>query len=130
LPGSDFKPNATFSIVLVFLCTLLGAGAQILMKSGVATLHGGSLAGLVAAIFTNWRIFAGFALYGLSTGLLVVSLKYGQLSILYPVIALTYVWVTALSVYVYGEVLNSWKMLGLVTVVFGVAMIGRGMKRA
>ena len=115
--------------MLVFLCTVLGAAAQILMKAGTqATAHDGAIA-ILAAIFSTPKLFAGYALYGLSTVLLVVALKYGELSILYPVIALTYVWVTVLSVVIYHERVNPLKALGLVTVVAGVALLGRATRR-
>jgi multidrug transporter EmrE-like cation transporter len=48
------------------------------------------------------------------------------LSILYPVIALTYVWVTALSVMIFDESMNAFKMLGVALIVCGVAVLGRG----
>ena len=120
--------NPKLSVALVFLCTVLGAAAQILMKGGSGAQQAG-LVGLITAIFTNVQLFCGYALYGLSTVVLVVALKYGELSILYPVIALTYVWVTGLSVILYGEQLNPYKVLGLLTVVAGVAVIGMGMRR-
>ena len=37
-------------------------------------------------------------MYGVSTVLLVLALRHGELSLLYPVFAMTYVWVTILSV--------------------------------
>ena len=118
-----------FSIFLVFICTVLGAAAQILMKIGTQSAqHDGALQ-LLLAIFHTPTLFAGYALYGLSTLVLVVALKYGELSILYPVIALTYVWVTALSVFIYGESLNPLKLAGLGTVVVGVALLGKATRR-
>lgn len=120
------KPNPRRSILLVFVCTLLGAAAQILMKAGVQVHPADGFLALLIGIFTYPKLFAGYALYGMSTGLLIIALKYGELSILYPVIALTYVWVTALSVLIYDEVLNPFKLLGLATVVLGVAILGRG----
>lgn len=123
------KRNRKLSIALVFLCTLFGAAAQILMKTGTqATTDAGPI-GLIIAIFSNLNLFIGYSLYGLSTVVLIIALKYGELSILYPVIALTYVWVTALSVGFYGETLNPWKVLGLTTIVMGVGVLGRGMKK-
>jgi multidrug transporter EmrE-like cation transporter len=123
------KRNPKLSIALVFICTLLGAAAQILMKNGTQGQSVEGVTALVVAIFTNGQLFLGYALYGLSTVALVVALKYGELSILYPVIALTYVWVTALSVMIYGEQINFFKLLGLLTVVAGVAVIGLGMRK-
>ncbi|MEP7367385.1 MAG: cation/cationic drug transporter [Acidobacteriota bacterium] len=124
------RHNQTLSIALVFVCTLLGAAAQILMKSGTQRTEASGVVGLIVAIFSDWHLFSGYALYGLSTVVLIVALKYGQLSILYPVIALTYVWVTILSVILYNESISPFKMLGLTTVIIGVVILGRGMKSA
>ena len=59
----------------------------------------------------------------------MIALKYGELSILYPVIALTYVWVTVLSVGIYHESVSVPKLLGLTAVVLGVAVLGRSTRK-
>src|SRR3712207_7394559 len=46
---------------------------------------------------TLFRSLFGYSLYAVSTMLLVLALRKGQLSLLYPIISLTYVWVTLLS---------------------------------
>jgi hypothetical protein len=60
--------------LLVFLCTLTGAAAQILMKLGMAHFEPNAW-----AVVTNFRLVAGYALYGLNTLLLVVALRDGEL---------------------------------------------------
>jgi multidrug transporter EmrE-like cation transporter len=113
------------ALALVLLCTFVGATAQILMKTGTRGASPDGALQLFLYIFQNPRLFAGYALYGLSTVLLTVALKYGQLSLLYPVIALTYVWVTVVSVVWFNESMNPFKLAGLSTVVLGVAILGR-----
>ena len=110
-------------------CTVFGAAAQILMKSGASAQTSGDMLALAIAVFTSLPLFAGYSLYGLSTAMLIVALKDGQLSILYPVIALTYVWVTVLSVIIFGESMNLFKGIGLCMVVIGVAILGRSGRR-
>jgi multidrug transporter EmrE-like cation transporter len=121
------KPR--LAVALVFLCTILGTAAQILMKQGSQTPNADGPIGMFLAIFTNRDLFIGYVLYGLSTVMLTVAFKFGELSVLYPIIALSYVWVTALSVTVYGEQLNFFKTLGLLSVMAGVAVIGSGMRK-
>jgi multidrug transporter EmrE-like cation transporter len=75
---------------------------------------------------TSWPLFAGYCLYGLNTVLLVFALRDGELSILYPIIALTYVWVTILSVVLFHETMNFFKLAGVTIVVIGVAVMGKG----
>jgi drug/metabolite transporter (DMT)-like permease len=81
--------------------------------------------GVLIGIVTNARLFAGYCLYGLSMLLLVLALKDGELSLLYPVIALTYVWVTFLSFVLFHEIVNPYKMIGIAIIVIGVAILGR-----
>jgi uncharacterized membrane protein len=59
---------------------------------------------------------------------MVFALRDGELSILYPIIALTYVWVTILSVLFFHESMNAFKLLGVAVVVTGVTVLGRGGK--
>jgi multidrug transporter EmrE-like cation transporter len=120
---------------MVVGCTVLGAAAQMLIKKGTAAmppLYDPAAGGVLLQvpiiawrILTNLPMFAGLTFYGMSTMLLVLALRYGELSVLYPIIALTYVWVTILSVALLGETVNTFKLLGLTLIVLGVAVLGR-----
>jgi multidrug transporter EmrE-like cation transporter len=112
-------------VAMVFLCTIFGAAAQVLIKSGANTLRYPTFQQTLLAAITNVPLVAGYGLYGISTMLLILALKRGQLSILYPVIALTYVWVTALSVMIFNETMNVFKLVGVALIVCGVAVLGR-----
>ena len=78
------------------------------------------------AVFSNLPLFSGLALYGVSTVLLVLALRDGELSMLYPVIALTYVWVTALSLVIFHDRVSPAKLAGIAIIVLGVGVLGRG----
>ena len=113
------------SLILVALCTVLGAAAQIMMKKGAdPSIHG--MIPTIVRIFTNTNLFLGYALYGISAVSLVLALRKGQLSMLYPVIALTFVWVAILSVIIFHETLTPMRVAGITTVVCGVALLGWG----
>jgi len=120
--AAQSRAGARRAVWLVFACTLLGAGAQVLIKTGANALPHPS----VAQMITSPYLLSGYSLYGLSTVLLVLALKHGQLSLLYPVISLTYVWVTILSVMVFHEVMNPLKLAGIVLIVAGVGVLGLG----
>jgi multidrug transporter EmrE-like cation transporter len=109
------------SVALVFCCTILGAAAQILMKMGANHLGNPGLTGII----TNIPLMAGYTLYGMSTVLLVLALKDGELSLLYPVIALTYVWVTIASLLLFHDTANPYRLAGISIIVVGVAVLGR-----
>ena len=112
------------AVLLVLLCTLTGAAAQILMKLGMEHFEPN-----LWAIATNLRLMSGYALYGLNTLLLVLALRDGELSMLYPIIALTYVWVTLLSYTLLNETPHLQKNLGIATIIAGVAVLGGGRKK-
>jgi multidrug transporter EmrE-like cation transporter len=113
--------------LLVFVCTIFGAAAQILLKIGSGSLTPNpSLQEMIVQIFTHLPLFMGYAFYGVSTILLVLALRHGQLSLLYPVIALTFVWVTVLSVIIFHDSINPVKMAGIAVIVGGVAILGAG----
>jgi len=110
------------SIGLVLLCTVIGAAAQIFLRYGAEHLTAAGLRG----ILTNWALLAGYVCLGANTGLLVLALRGGQLSVLYPIIALTYVWVTILSPVFFGDIVNAYKISGVFLIVLGVSFIGAG----
>ena len=126
---TDPRAARRLAVGIVFLQTLMGAIAQILLKSGTLQQQGDGLADIVVAIFSNPHMFAGYALYGVSAMLMIAALKYGELSILYPIIAMTYVWVTILSVVIYAETVNLLKVVGLTSIVSGVAVLGSSSHR-
>ena len=118
------------SILLVGFGTVLSAAAQILIKSGSAALppHA-SFVQTAIGMITIPKLFFGYALYGLYTVVLTLALRHGELSVLYPVIALTFVWVTIASVIVFHEEMNWPKLAGITIIMLGVAVLGRGDKQ-
>lgn len=121
----SFRFSHRQSIGLVFLCTLFGVAAQFLIKTSANSLASLTL----AALLTNWALWLGLAMYGISTGLLILALRDGELSLLYPVISLTYVWVTILSILVFHESVNPFKIAGITIICLGVALLGKGGSR-
>lgn len=112
-------------MLLVFACTVLGAAAQLLMKIGMTHFNPQPL-----ALLTNVPLMTGYVLYGINTLMLVLALRDGELSMLYPIIALTYVWVTLLSYLVLAEQPNVYKNVGIAIIVTGVAVLGRGGRKS
>jgi multidrug transporter EmrE-like cation transporter len=114
------------AIFIVLACTWLVAAAQYLIKLGANHLsHAGLLATLIG-IFTIPQLFAGYCLYGVFTVMFVYALRHGELSILYPLIALGYVWVTITAVVAFHDTMNPLKLAGLAVIIAGVAVLGWG----
>jgi drug/metabolite transporter (DMT)-like permease len=114
------KAASRTSVFLVFSCTVLGAAAQLLIKTGMS-----HFSPHIVALATNLPLIAGYALLGINTLMMVLALKNGEMSLLYPIIALTYVWTTLLSYTLLHEPSNIYKNAGIVTIVLGVAVMGR-----
>jgi multidrug transporter EmrE-like cation transporter len=121
--------------LIVIACTLIIGAAQYLIKLGANQLaaqqhsvHAGSvsLQAAVMGIFTNPAIFSGYCLYGIFTVLFVFALRHGELSILYPLISLGYVWVAIIGVIAFHESMNPLKLTGIAIIMAGVTVLGRG----
>ena len=118
------------------MCTLIGAIAQILTKQGTAELGAGHITlsdvahnprlffSFAIGIIQNFRLFCGYVLYGIMTVLMALALKGRELSRLFPIIALTYVWVTILSLFLLGEHMNFFRSIGIAFIVCGVSVLG------
>ncbi len=113
------------AIILVLFCTVLGAAAQLLLKMGSQAVDTASLYSIVWSMAMNVPLVTGLALYGLSMVLFVHALRNEQLSLLYPLISLTYIWVTTVSILFLNESVSFWKVTGVVVIVAGVACLGR-----
>jgi len=114
----------TFSlwpVLLAMICALAGSLGQLLFKTGSA-----SISFSFASWLTNWRVILGFFLYGLSALGFIVALKHGKLSLLYPVIATSYIWVTLLAVWFLGEKVTIYHWVGIALILSGVVVIVRG----
>ena len=130
------RAQATRAFLIVFSCTFLGALAQILMKLGTAHLgshvtltdvvrHPPLFVTFCIGIITNVKLFLGYCLLGGQTVLMAMALKGQELSKLYPIIALTYVWVILLSMLLLpGEHMNFFRTIGIVFIVGGVSVLG------
>lgn len=110
-----------WAIGLVISATFIGAFGPILLKKASAN----SLS-KISSLATNYHLFGGVSLYAVGTVLFIPALKGGELSVLYPFVALTYVWVSFLSVKFLGEKMNKFKWLGIASIIIGVSLIGVG----
>ena len=114
-----------WAIGIVFFTTLLTSTAQIFWKSGIEKLEFNLL-----SIITNANILIGILLYIIGGILLIISLRGGEVSVLYPIFATSYIWVSFLSIYFLGEVMNIFKWLGVFVIIAGIILIGYGSKKA
>lgn len=115
---------------MVLFCTLVNAASQIFVKLGTAKLgKSPSMVQTAIGIVTVPQLFLGYALLGISTVLFVLALRKGDLSLLYPVFTLTYVWVAVLSVRILHESMNPVQIAGLALIIGGVGVLGRASRQ-
>jgi len=110
-----------WAVSLIVFSTVIGAFGSLFFKKGADRLHRD-----FATLFKNWRLAVGFLFYIAAASFFIYSLQGGELSVLYPLVSLTYVWVCLLSVRFVGEEMNRLKWAGVLFIVFGVSLIGLG----
>ncbi len=113
--------TALSSIALVTLGCMLGAYGAILLKKGADKLKFS-----LRLILENTSLIFGFLLYGLGTVLYILALREGELSILYPLVSITYVFIAILSQIILKEKMNRYKWIGIMLILIGVSLIGMG----
>jgi drug/metabolite transporter (DMT)-like permease len=105
----------------VLLGSFIGSFGAVLLKAGAKRLERRLL-----ALLKNWRLAAGVGAYILSSVFFVLGLRNGELSILYPMVSLSYIWTVFWSKTFFGEKLTSAKVYALGLILFGVALLGMG----
>lgn len=71
-------------------------------------------------------VLAGFVLYGVGALIMIVSYRYGRLSVLQPMLSLNYVLSIALAALVLKENITMIKCIGVIVVISGVVLIAGG----
>ncbi|MBI2138448.1 EamA family transporter [Candidatus Woesearchaeota archaeon] len=109
-----------FAMLLMLLTTVLTSAAQLLYKAGSA-----SLSFDILSILANIPLLAGLALYALGAVLMIKAFKAGEVTVLYPIVATSYIWVSLFSIPLFGEKISSLQWSGILAVVIGVVIISR-----
>ncbi|MBI4440752.1 hypothetical protein HY639_01150 [Candidatus Woesearchaeota archaeon] len=111
-----------WAMALVLTCTFFTSVAQLLLKTGVMKIS--------RTLPMNGPLLLGLLLYVIAAGLLLVALKFGELSVLYPGIATSFIWVNLLSLFILHEDIPPLRWVGIGLIIFGVSLIGLGSKTA
>jgi drug/metabolite transporter (DMT)-like permease len=105
------------SILLVFVASLVGSVGAVFLKLGAEKLRYG-----FRHIISRQAAF-GVALFLLSSVFFALGIKHGQLSVLYPMVSLSYVWALIWSRLFFRESLTKQKVVALGMILFGIALI-------
>lgn len=118
------------TFLLILTGVMLNAGAQLLLKAGVAPLGVLSpglseLPAVFLRVISQWPILAGLACYVVSVGVWIIGLSRVDVSVAYPLLSLGYVVNAVLAWWLFGEVLNATRWGGIVLILAGVWLISR-----
>jgi len=109
------------SMLLMVLSSFIGSFGAVLLKSGAGRLHRN-----LSSLFFNYHLAGGVSLYLLSSYFFVLGVRQGELTILYPLVALSYVFTMLWSRLFFGEPFTRAKFIGLAMIVFGIALLVAG----
>lgn len=113
------------AIYLMILCTIFTSLGQVLWKLGVIKVDFN-----FPLTVLNIPFLLGFVSYGVGALLMLLAFKEGELSILYLVVATSYVWVSLLSPWIFPtDFMNSWKWAGVIIILLAVSLLGFGSSR-
>lgn len=110
-----------WAVGVVIFSGIIGSFGSIFLKLGSANLNKN-----ITTQFKNYRLILGMLVYIISAAMFIPALKGGDLSLLYPLASLSYVWVSILSILVLKEKMNSTKWFGILLILVGVSLIGLG----
>lgn len=121
------QKTQVIAAIVVSIC--MAGIAQVLFKGGLdqtnARRTGHMFAMKMIMVLFQPRIMAGLALYGFSTLFYLWALSRAELSFVYPLLALNFVFVTLLSKFVLREQISGLRALGIAIVIAGVSLVAR-----
>jgi drug/metabolite transporter (DMT)-like permease len=109
------------SMLLVLFASFVGSFGAVFLKWGA-----GRISRNLKTLIFNWRLAAGVALYLISTVFYLMALKRGELSILFPMVSLGYVWTLLWSKLFFGEPFSRRKLGGLALIFAGLIVLNLG----
>jgi len=101
------------AIGLALLCAFLAATAQIFQKIG-----GNNLPEI------TWPILIGLMLYTIGWIVFITALKDGDLTVVFPIVATSYIIAAIYAVMIFNEQITMLRWIGIALIFAGVAMIG------
>lgn len=86
----------------------------------------GQLCWKLSADSDLFYLLCGFALYGLGAIIMIFAYRFGSLSVLQPVLSLSYIISLLIGYYILHEELSMLNILGVFVIVIGVVLVAAG----
>ena len=115
------KPQKTplSSFALIIVSTVLSATGQLLYK-----LAAPKLSFNIVALVTNVSLLLGILCYASAGILVILALRKGELSVIFPFVSLSFIWVLLISAFYLGEAVTPMNALGIGALVAGLVFSG------
>lgn len=102
------------------LASVIGSFGAVYLKLGAAHLNRGF------RYIVNWQLALGIALFVGSSIPFVIALRHGELSVLYPMVSLSYLFALVWSRIFFNEPITRAKIGALALILVGIVCIGAG----
>ena len=99
------------------------AAAQIYMKLGMAKVGEYVMSWSYVRSFFNWQLILALILYVVGMVIYMFMLKSYDVSIVYPLTSISYIFTMLMAMAFLGEQIRVWGWLGVLFVMLGVGMI-------
>ncbi len=113
------KKVLTAFLIMVF-STLFTAGGQIFLKLSSAEISLNWLSLL------NLNLFLGFVVYGIATFTMLYAFKLADLSLMYPLISLSFIWVLLIGYFLFNEPITLLKTTAIIFIMAGAVFMKKG----
>lgn len=117
------------NMLLVLTASFIGSFGGVFLKAGAEPVKQGFIYLFISRSmpYFNWRLACGVGLFLLSSYFFVLGIRPpGELSVLYPMVSLGYIFTLLWSRIFFKEPLTGTKFLGLALIVLGVVFVGLG----
>lgn len=102
---------------MMVICSLLNAFGLFCLKKSSFSFE-------PASLINNYWLFLGFALYFSGAVVMLLAFRRGEVSMLYPVMASTYIWIALISMLLLKERISLAEWGGISSIVAGIVIIG------
>ncbi len=117
----DANATPLSSVVLVLFGSFIGSFGAVFLKIGAEHMKGS-----LARLLSNYWLITGVVLYLLSSVFYMMGVAQGQLTVLYPMVSLGYIWTIVWARLFFKEPFTMAKVGGLMMIIVGVALINFG----
>jgi drug/metabolite transporter (DMT)-like permease len=110
--------SVLWAIIFAFINSIISSFGAMFLKFSASKIE----LSVVGLLKNRWFIL-GCVFYVIGTLFGIVALKWGDLSLVFPIVGLSYLWTFLLGVICLKENSNWKKILGVIAVVIGVTLV-------